>query len=91
MGKALGKAMSATRRKAKTVSLRMSISRHEKRRGQRFAELGQRVYEHKDVLETLPQDSFSDILAQIEAEDQSIESLQEQIQRLEGAGRDVEA
>ncbi len=83
LGRAFSKAMSLTRRKAKAVSLKMSISRQEKRRQQLLSELGEMVYTHESDIERLSQEPYADKVQQIRAEDASIESLRRDLERIE--------
>ena len=86
LGRAFSKAMSLTRKKAKTVSLKVSISRHEKHRRQLLLELGEMVYRHESDVELLLEAPYAETVRQIRAEDESIESLRGQIERIEQAG-----
>lgn len=87
LGRAFSKAMSLTRKKAKAVSLRVSISRHEKRRQQLLSELGEMVYTHEDSREMLAREPYAERLQRIRAEDASIESLRRDLERVERLGR----
>lgn len=86
LGRAFSRAMNATRRKAKTASLRVSVARHQRRRGQLFAQLGEMVYAHKDEIEVLSQEGFAEKVSQIETEEECIASLRRDMAQIENAG-----
>ena len=79
--KAFGKAVSATKRKARTTSLRLSVSQHEKRKQQILYELGKMFYEGGSDL--LAQSPYSDKTQLVKAEEQAIQQLHQQIEALE--------
>jgi hypothetical protein len=87
LGKAFGRAIDFTKRKAKIASLRVTIGKHEKRREQLFAELGRMVYRQQGQAEFLSQEPYADTARQIRVDDESIESLRRQIESIERAGR----
>jgi hypothetical protein len=86
LGRAFSKAVSLTRKKAKVVSLKVSISRHERRKQQLLSELGELVYKHESDIELLAQEPYVQKLEQVRAEDTAIESLHRDIERIEGSG-----
>jgi hypothetical protein len=87
ISKVFGKAMSLTKRKAKTVSLKMSINKHEKRKSQVLLELGKMLYEKESDSELLKQSPYIEKINQAGAEDESIQQLRKEIETIESAGR----
>ena len=81
LGKAFDKVLSATKRKARAASLRLSIRRHEKRKDQGLLELGRLFYEHGgDLLSEAP---YADQVGKVRDQDETIQQLREQSEALE--------
>ena len=86
LGKMFGKAVSLTRKKAKIVSLKMSIGKHEKRKHQFLFELGKMVYEKEGDSEILGQSPYVEKIQQARAQDKSIQELHKEIEAIENTG-----
>lgn len=84
LGKAVSRMVGLTQMKAKTMSLKMTINSHEKRRGQLLAELGDMLYKRESDIGLLSQEPYAEKVRQVKFEDQSIESLRQQIERMKG-------
>ncbi|MBU0639259.1 MAG: DUF4339 domain-containing protein [Planctomycetes bacterium] len=77
-----GRVVGTTRRKAKAVSLKLSIRQHNKRKHHILFELGQLLYTRgPDLLEQIP---YKEIVQRVRDEDAAIDELREQIRTLEG-------
>jgi hypothetical protein len=81
VGKAVGKAAGAAKRKAKTTSLRLSVSRHQRRKRQIVCELGKLLYESDDEL--LSQSPYAEKVQLAKAQEQAMQELRQQIDALE--------
>jgi hypothetical protein len=86
LGKMFGKAVSRTKKKAKIVSLKMSIGKHEKRKHQILFELGKMLYEKESDSEMLTQSPYADKIHHAKAQDESIQAIREEIETLENTG-----
>jgi len=86
LGRAFGRAIDFTKRKARIASLRVTIGRHEKRRQQLLCELGEMVYRRERQIDLLSQEPYAGKLRQIKAEDESIGSLRRQIETVDKPG-----
>ena len=86
LGRAFSKVVGLTRKTAKTVSLKVTIGGHEKRRQQLLSELGEMLYKREADIALLSQEPYAEKLRQIQREDQSIEALRRQIESIEQAG-----
>jgi hypothetical protein len=86
LGKIFGKAVNLTKKKAKIVSLKMSIGRHEKRQQELLFELGKMLYEKENGSQMLTQLPYVEKVCQIRAEDESIHALRKEIEAIENAG-----
>jgi hypothetical protein len=83
LGQAFNKALSFTKKKAKIVSLKMAINKHEKRKQQILFELGKMLYERESNNEILTQSPYIEKIYQARAEDESIQELRKEIEALE--------
>ncbi len=81
LGKMFGKAVSLTKKKAKIVSLKMSIGKQEKRKNQILFELGKMLYEKESDSEMLSQSPYSEKIQQAREQDKSIQALSEEIEK----------
>ena len=88
LGKMFGKAVSLTKKKAKIVSLKMSIGKHEKHKHQILFELGKMLYEKESESEMLSQSPYIEKIQQARAQDKSIYELHKEIEVIENAGPD---
>lgn len=86
LGKMFGKAVSLTKKKAKIVSLKMTIGKHEKRKHQILFELGKLLYEKESDSEMLTQSPYADKINRAKAQDESIQALREKIEVIENTG-----
>lgn len=86
LGKMFGKAVSLTKKKAKLVSLKMSIGKYEKRKHQNLFELGKILYEKESDSEMLSQSPYVEKIQQARAQDKSIQALREEIEAIENTG-----
>ena len=86
LGKMFGKAVSVTRKKAKIVSLKMSIGKHEKHKHQILFELGKMVYEKESKSEMLSQSPYIEKIQQAREQDKSIQKLHKEIEAIENTG-----
>ena len=87
LGRMLGKAVSLTKKKAKIVSLKMSIGKHDKSKQQILLELGKMLYEKKSDSEMLRQSPYVEKILQAKAEDELIRALYKEIEVVENTGR----
>jgi hypothetical protein len=86
LGGMFGKAVSLTKKKAKIISLKMSIGKHEKRKHQILFELGKMLYEKEGDSEILNRSPYIEKIQQIGAQDKSIQALQKEIEAVENTG-----
>lgn len=86
LGKMFGKAVSLTKKKAKIVSLKMSIGKHDKRKHQILFELGKMLYEKESDNEMLSQSPYIEKIQQVRAQDKSIQVLRKEIEAIEKTG-----
>jgi hypothetical protein len=86
LGKMFGKAVNLTKKKAKIVSLKMSIGKHEKCKHQILFELGKMLYEKEGDSEILSQSPYIEKIQQARAQDKSIQTLHKEIETIENAG-----
>ena len=86
LGKMFGKAVSLTKKKAKIVSLKMSIGKYEKRKHQILFELGKMLYEKESNSEMLSQSPYIEKIQQARAQDKSIQALHKEIEAIENTG-----
>jgi len=87
LGKMFSKAVSLTKKKAKIVSLKMSIGKHDKSKQQILLELGKMLYEKKSDSEMLRQSPYVEKILQAKAEDELIRALYKEIEVVENTGR----
>jgi len=83
IGNVFGRAVSATKKKAKTTSLKLSINQHQKRKHQILFELGNALYERDSDSEMLSQSPYVEKIQQARAEDESIQQIRQQIEAME--------
>jgi hypothetical protein len=83
LGRAVSKMVGLTRKTAKTVSLKMAISSHEKHRQQLLCEFGEMLYKRESEVALLLQSPYAEKLGQIKQEDLAIDSLRRQIEDTE--------
>jgi hypothetical protein len=83
LGRAVSKMVGLTRKTAKTVSLKMAISSHEKHRQQLLCELGEMLYKRESEVALFSQSPYAEKLGQIKQEDLAIDSLRRQIESTE--------
>lgn len=86
LGKMFGKAISLTKKKAKIVSLKMSIGKHEKRKHQTLFELGKMLYENESGSEMLSKSPYVEKIQQARAQDESIRVLRKEIEAINNTG-----
>jgi len=86
LGKMFGKAVSLTKKKAKIVSLKMSIGKHEKRKHQILFELGKMLYEKESDSEMLTQSPYADKIHHAKAQDESMQAMREEIEAIKNTG-----
>jgi len=86
LGKMFGKALSLTKKKAKIVSLKMSIGKYEKRKHQILFELGKMLYENESDNEMLSQSPYIEKIQQARTQDKSIQALHKEIEAIENTG-----
>ena len=86
LGKMFGKAVSLTKKKAKIVSLKMSIGKHEKRKHQILFELGKMLYEKESDSEMLTQSPYADKIHHAKAQDESMQVMRKEIEKIEKTG-----
>ena len=86
LGRMFGKAVSLTKKKAKIVSLKMSIGKHEKRKNQILFELGKMLYEKESDSEMLTQSPYADKIHHAKAQDESMQAMREEIEAIENTG-----
>jgi hypothetical protein len=79
LGKAFGRAIDFTKRKAKTASLRVSIGKHEKHRQQLLSELGAMLYLREADIALFSEEPYAGKLGQVKQVDQLIKSLRDQM------------
>jgi hypothetical protein len=87
LGKMFGKAVSLTKKKAKIVSLKRSIGKHEKRKHQILFELGNMLYEKEGDSEILGQSPYVEKIQQARAQEKSIQALRKEIEAIENSGQ----
>jgi len=86
LGKMFGKAISLTKKKAKIVSLKMSIGKYEKRKHQILFELGNMLYEKEIDSEILSQSPYVEKIQQARAQDESIQEQRKELKGIEKTG-----
>ena len=86
LGRMFGKAVSLTKKKAKIVSLKMTIGKHEKRKHQLLFELGKMVYDKEGDSEILGRSPYIEKVQQARAQDKSIQELHKEIEVIENTG-----
>ena len=80
VGKAVSKAVSTAKKKAKTTSLRLSVKQHERHKRKILYEVGKLLYESDS--EVLSQSPYAEKVQLAKAEEKAIEELREQIDAL---------